>query len=288
MKRFLHLIGDLRLAFFLIISCGAVMWIGSVYAADEFEFFNSMNGVGIQDWFFTKGMENIGITWWLPLLFLVFTLLVVNTLACTFIRVSALVPQRDRIGAKRFMILLSPSIIHFLFVLMLAGHFAGFVMVKHSRVPISEGEEIFIEPLGKVKVLSIDYKFYPDFSLVKDRVKQTEVKLLATDKYGDREVEVKFLEPLFVNGALIQLDMKKIKKDQMVVPIDDETCNREKDFHYKEKNSSVLPQLYLISTYDPGLWILLPGFALIIMVMGWYFFQIFSINDSGKISELDE
>ncbi len=288
MKKFLHLIGDLRLAFFLILACGAVMWVGSVYASTDFELFNSMNGVRIQDWFFTTGMGNIGVTWWIPLLFLVFTLLVINTLACTYIRVSALIPSRNVTGAKRFMILLSPSIIHLLFVLMLAGHFAGFVLVKHSRVKISEGEEILIGPLGKVKILSIEHEFYPDFSLVRDRVKQTEVKLLAPDYYGDKEMTVKFLEPLLVNGSLIQLDMKKIKKDKMVVPIDDETCNREKDFHYKEKTGFVTPQLYLISTYDPGLWILLPGFTLVIMLMVWYFYQIVSIREGRKISELEE
>ena len=280
MKRFFHLIGDLRLAFFLILACGAVMWIGSIYAADEFEFFNSMNGVRIQDWFLTAGIERIGVTWWLPLLFLVFTLLVINTVACTFLRIAALLPLRKKTGVKRFMVLISPSIIHLLFILMLAGHFAGFVLVKHSRVEVSTGEEVFIEPLGRVKVLSVKHSFFPSDSLVKDRVEQTEVKLLAPDYYGDREVAVRFLEPLLVNGALIQLDMKKIKKDQMVVPIDDETCNREKDYHYKEKNSSVIPQLYLISTYDPGLWVLLPGFALIIMFMGWYFFQVISIRGS--------
>jgi len=288
MKRFLHLIGDLRLAFFLILACGAVMWTGSIYAASDFEFFNSMNGVRIQDWFFTTGMENIGITWWLPLLFLIFTLLVINTAACTFIRISALMPLRKMTGGKRFIILLSPSIIHILFILMLAGHFAGFVLVKQSRVEVAPGEEVYIEPLGKVKVVSVEHSFFPSDSLVRDRVEQSKVKLLAPDYYGDREVTIKFLEPLLVKGALIQLDMKKIKKDQMVVPIDDETCNKEKDFHYKEKNSSVIPQLYLVSTYDPGLWILLPGFALIIMFMGWYFYQVISIKGSRKISELEE
>jgi uncharacterized membrane protein len=74
----------------------------------------------------------------------------------------------------------------------------------------------------------------------------------------------------------------------MVVPIDDETCNREKDFHYKEKTGFVTPQLYLISTYDPGLWILLPGFTLVIMLMVWYFYQIISIREGRKISELEE
>lgn len=288
MKRIFEIIGDLRLAFFLILSCGAVMWIGALYASADFELFDSMNGVRIQEWFFTTGIENIGITWWLPLLFIIFTLLVINTLACTFIRVSALIPLRKKIGAIRFMILLSPSIIHLLFVLMLTGHFAGFVLIKHSRVPIAEGEEVIIEPLGKVKILSIEHKFYPDSTLVNNRVKQSEVKVLAYEQNGSKEVEIKFLEPLLVRGSLIQLDMKKIKKDQMVVPHDDETCNREEDYHYKEKNSSVIPQLYLISTYDPGLWILLPGFSLIILVMGWYFFHITSIRGSKKIIELDE
>lgn len=288
MKRILHIIGDLRLAFFLILACAAVMWIGSIYASAEYELFNSMNGVRIQDWFFTTGMENIGMTWWVPLLFIVFSLLVLNILACTFIRILALLPVRKKTKTKRFLVLLSPSIVHLIFVLMLAGHFAGFVLVKHSRVEIAAGEEVFLDPLGRVKIVSIEHKFFPDLSLVKDRVKQSEVKLLVPDYYGDREVVVKFLEPLFVNGALVQLDMKKIKKDQMVVPLGDETCNREKDYHYKENNSSVIPQLYLISTYDPGLWVLLPGFALIILVMGWYFFQVVSIRGSKKISGLDD
>ena len=33
------------------------------------------------------------------------------------------------------------------------------------------------------------------------------------------------------------------------------------------------PQLFLMITKDPGLIILLPGFTIVIIIMGWYFYQ---------------
>ena len=44
MKRVIQFAGDLRFAFWLILSAGVIMWIGSIYAAMEYTLIYSING----------------------------------------------------------------------------------------------------------------------------------------------------------------------------------------------------------------------------------------------------
>ena len=92
----------------------------------------------------------------------------------------------------------------------------------------------------------------------------------------ERTVPLEFLHSISMNGALLQLDMQKRKKSGAPIAQNpaDETCNKEHNYHYAELLKETRPQLYIIATRDPGLFILIPGFALVILVMGWYFYQI--------------
>ncbi len=274
MKRILGLAGDLRLAFWLILSAGFVMAAGSIYASIHYSFFNSMNGVPLIGWYFTKGVEKIHITWWIPLLFLVFVLLGINTFACTLNRISALIPRRKDLGTKRFFVLIAPSVIHILFLGMLAGHLLSFTAVTQEKIPFAEGDKVYLNGIGDVTVTSIRNEFFSESSLMRQRVKQTRVEVVITNNGIDTIENISFLEPSLVNGIIIQLDMEKKKENIIVKPLaKDETCNKEKKFHYAENAAQMHPQLYFLVTRDPGLLILLPGFFIVIIIMSWYFYQ---------------
>jgi hypothetical protein len=53
----------------------------------------------------------------------------------------------------------------------------------------------------------------------------------------------------------------------------DDNCNKEQKFHYSQKSADVKPQLFFLVIKDPGLFILLPGFFIVIAIMGWYLYQ---------------
>jgi hypothetical protein len=274
MKRLIEIAGDLRFAFRLILISGAVMWTGSIYSSMHYSFINSMNGVPLIEWFMSKGMENISITWWIPVMFFIFLLLGINTLACTLNRMAVLVPRRKILGTKRFLVLVSPSVIHILFMAMLAGHFLSFTAVTQQKIPVAEGDKIFVNGIGEISVVSITNEFFQDSSLMAQRIKQTRAAISIDADGVKTDDVVSFLEPVLASGSIIQLDMEKKKENMIVKPLaKDETCNKEKKFHYSENTTQVNPQLFFLITKDPGLFILLPGFFIVILLMGWYFYQ---------------
>lgn len=274
MKRILDIAGDLRLAFWLILAAGAVMWIGSIYASIHYSLIDSLNGVPLFPWFADKGMTNISATWWIPAMFFIFLLLGINTLACTLRRVMVLVPRRKSLGTKKFTVLLSPSLIHLLFMFMLAGHFLSFTAVSQDKIPLTEGEKINVQGLGMADVISVKNEFFPETSLLKNRISQSVVELLFYENGKRVNVRIAFLEPAVVKGMILQLDMERKKRERIIMPDPaDDNCNKEKKFHYADIKTTGKPLLFLMVTKDPGLIILLPGFTIVILLMGWYFYQ---------------
>lgn len=288
MKRVIQFAGDLRFAFWLILSAGVIMWIGSIYAAMEYTLIYSINGEPLVKWFSTKGMENISVTWWIPVMFVIFILLGINTFACTVNRVMVLLPRRKIIGLKRFLVLISPSIIHILFMFMLAGHFLSFTAVSQQKIPVAEGGKVEIAGMGNISVNSLDYEYFPDSSLLRQRIKQTHVEISAENNGIITSHKVAFMEPLLINGNIIILDMEKKKQDRIVIPDQaDDNCNKEQKFHYSQKSADVKPQLFFLVIKDPGLFILLPGFFIVIAIMGWYFYQTNISKNNNDLMEVE-
>ncbi len=276
MKRILDILGDLRIAFWLLLSVAAVMWIGSMYAVADYALFNSMNGVRVQDWFAAKGMAAIGSTWWIVALFGIFALLGINTAACTARRVMALWPKRSEMPAKRFAVLLSPSIIHLLFIGMLSGHLLSFTALTQERAPLVEGATLDLAGTGAFTVGAVRHRFFDEKSLLAGRIAQSTVEVSYMKDGVETTVPVEFLRSVSINGALLQLDMEKKKKSgkPIVQNPADENCNKENNYNYAKLLEETRPQLFIVATRDPGLFILIPGFALVILTMGWYFYQI--------------
>jgi hypothetical protein len=274
MKRILDIAGDLRLAFWLILAAGAVMWIGSIYASIHYSLIDSLNGVPLFPWFADKGMTNISATWWIPAMFFIFLLLGINTLACTLRRVMVLVPRRKSLGTKKFTVLLSPSLIHLLFMFMLAGHFLSFTAVSQDKIPLTEGEKINVQGLGMADVVLVKNEFFPETSLLKNRISQSVVELLFYENGKQVNVRIAFLEPAVVKGIILQLDMERKKRERIIMPDPaDDNCNKEKKFHYADIKTTGKPQLFLMVTKDPGLIIHHPAFTIVILLMRWYFYQ---------------
>jgi hypothetical protein len=276
MKRLLDIIGDLRIAFWLLLSVAAIMWIGSLYAAGDYVLFNSLNGVRVQDWFAARGLAAIGSSWWIVALFVAFAFLGINTAACTARRVIALWPKRKEMPAKRFAVLLSPSIIHLLFIGMLSGHLLSFTALTQERAPVVEGASLDLAGTGDFSIISIRHRFFDEKSLLAERIEQSTVEISYMKDGVETTAPVEFLRSVSVNGALLQLDMEKKKKSgkPIVQNPADENCNKENNYNYAKLLAETRPQLFIVATRDPGLFILIPGFALVILVMGWYFFQI--------------
>lgn len=277
MKKLWNFLSDLRLTFWLLVAITAILVIGGLYSAFDYSFVDSINGARVQDWFFTTGITALHKSWWLPALFLAFTLFAVNTTACSIDRIITLVKKRKNMPFKTFSVLLSPSLIHCVFLIILAGHFITFVAVKQERLPMVPGNEITLPDGSVFTVGDIRTQYYGDETLLRNRISQMKVSL-APKLQGTAVREIEFAEPHRVGTSHLHLDVDKkaakmfMQKRKIVI---DESCNKERVFNPAEyRNRSMGPRIYLLVTTDPGLPLIVAGFIFLILIMVWYYYQV--------------
>ncbi len=274
MKRVWNFLGDIRISFVLLISASVVLYLGSVYANHHFAFFRALNEIRVQDWLTEHIPVHVELAWWVPVLFVVMGLLGLNTFICACNRVSELIPRRGAMPQILFLHKLTPSIVHFLFLVIMAGHLITFTMGKWDRFPIEEGSVVTVGKETFLTVQSVQNRYFPEESKMRERISQTEVVLLDAQK---NEIKIEYTKPAFVNGACLHLDRVKIrKKDEVKKRLieksgnDEETCNKANVYHDKKAmKQNPNPQILIVS--DPGLYIIISGLTLIMGLMSWYF-----------------
>ena len=279
-RKIWNALADVRLTFWLLMAIAAVMFAGSLYSLVEYQFIDSLNETTVQNWFITRGIGRIGLSWWIAALFLCFTLFGVNLVACTVQRLGALLRASRNYSPVQFFTLLCPTLIHMAFLLVLAGHFITFTTASHARIPIQSGSELSLPDGTKVAVNGIEHVFFPEESLLRGRVAQTKVDL--SWKEDDRPVSgtVRFMESLTVNGQTVTLDMKRRKEKEgsggkeivnREKNLDEESCNKAQAYHLSRYRNVRTPELYVIATRDPGLSLLVPSFAVMIVLFVYYY-----------------
>ncbi len=261
-KKIWDFMGSLRFAFWILISVMLTFFIGKQLFLIDYDLFNELNRMTVQAWFAENFAANAHFAWWIPLLFITMTLLAVNTFICTWNRVSILMKARPSLTAKRFMVLLTPSIVHVMFIVILFGHFVTFTCGSWNKHVISEGTE-FTVGTKNLKVVKIVRENFPETSKLNHMLKQITVSL--ADSQG-KNYQLSFLDPISVDGKHLLLGKKKKKN----IPRD---CSEEGDkFMFRAKNNQ--SDLFLTVISDPGIYFIVGGFLIIMLFMPWYFYQL--------------
>lgn len=262
------MLGDIRISVVLLMAASATLFTGSIYAGRHFSLFRELNRLRIQDWLAVHMRSQPELVWWIPVLFVLMGALGLNTVICACHRVSRLIPQRSSLPRGKFFYLLTPSLIHFLFIVIMLGHLTTFTAARWQTIPLETGTMVAIE--GKrapLAVHAIQDLFFPKTSGLRNRISQTTVTLANAD---GNDIKLQYLQPVLIDGQFLFLD--KIKKSKKVAmtdkhpSADKETCNKAHVYMEKKKTK----QLLLIVS-DPGLYIIISGLTLIMCLMTWYF-----------------
>lgn len=280
-RRVWHLLGDTRIAFVLLLAVSATLLTGAFYAEHHSSLIRELNRMRIQDWFpghWTAQPERI---WWVPLLFVLMTGLGINTFVCAANRSVRLLGQRRAWPAATFLHLLTPSLIHFLFLFIMLGHLTTFAAGTWQTVPLEAGGELALEGDPRsYRVLEIRDRFYPDGSALHHRIAQTRVTLAAADGTA---IHLAYTRPVLADGRIFLLD--KIKRrskaaKRKILPLaDEETCNKAALYVEPDKERKNGRQ-HLLVVSDPGLPVIVTGLASILLLMLGYF--LFQTNGGGQ------
>ncbi len=277
-----NFLGDIRLSFYLLISAALFLLIGAFYSGMNYSYFSKLNEMRLQDWMIQRLAAEPGITWWLPLLLIVLVLLGVNTFICSWDRMSSLLPGRKEVSCRRFLNNITPSLIHYLFIIVMLGHAVTFMLGSWQRIPVKEGASIKIsEDFPEFRIDSIENDYFPQDSPLKDRIRQTTVSMRSPK---GESLELSFLNHLAFKGYHLHLDMVKKRKDkrsrqEIIEQQKKETCNKEDVYHLKSNQKKKSRKLLLLVIDDPGLYIIISGFVMILILMFWYFVEIRKRNN---------
>jgi hypothetical protein len=273
-------LSDLRLTFWTLLACVLLFVIGSIYTGNNYSYFDIMNEMTIQSWLLTLGLRDPALVWWLPFLFAALFLLALNTFCCSLKRIAQIWPHRTKTPFGSFMLKLSPSLVHILFLMVMGGHLLTVTLGSWDRYPLNQGESVMLSrPAMSVTVNNIEHRHYSDESLLRKRIKHTTASL--TSESG-AVIVLSFLKPASFNGYHFHLDMIKKKRTDLLTEqqllntqaagTDDETCNKAHVYHAPKTDES--QQLYLLVIADPGLGLIMAAFAGIVSLMSWYFFMV--------------
>ena len=220
------------------------------------------------------------VVWWIPLLFLIMGMLGVNTFICATDRVCRLIGQRRGMPPGRLLYLLIPSLVHFLFIMIMIGHLTTFTTGRWQTLPLAAGGTVTIDSSGaQYRVDAIDHRFFPETSALRERIAQTTVTLVGANAQTAR---LQYAQPVYMDGRYFILDKIKkknnqSKKERVLPSTAAETCNKAHVFKAPDQARNVSGQLLLI-VLDPGLAIIITGLGLIMVLM-----IVFFISKTGLV-----
>ena len=178
-------------------------------------------------------------------------------------------------GWRRFLVLITPSLIHLLFLVALAGHAASCLFSERFQMPL-DGNEAKVLPDGTgLTVTAHSCRNYPAGTLMANRIEQCTADMEILMKGGAVEKKrLAFLESVEAGRYSIFLDMRKDPsrrgmRERKPDPID-LTCN--KAHLYKVTPKKVQgPSLYLVALTDPGFPVIVVSCVAIVVLLLWYF-----------------
>ncbi len=277
MRALWNFIAGLKLTSWLLAGIFMTLVAGGCACLYDYAFFNTMNGTPVQEWFLAKGVTRPLLTWWIPLLFALFTALGGNIVACAADRAMQILKNRKGVSPSALFVQVIPTLVHVLFVVVLFGHFVTFTTGRQDRIPITIGATADLPGGGTIEFIDIKNVFYPDNTMLRGRKSQTYL----TARIGSGpKFTLAFADFVMIDGRAFHLDMdmRMGRKARIeTAPPVKETCNQSDAFK-KIRGEPLKLQV----TRDPGLWVTLGGLTAIILLMSWFFIQVYARKKTAR------
>ncbi len=194
-------LGGIRLTVFILLLLTADTAVGYLCLNRRAGLFQPLNDLGLLQWAQTYAWHNPGHTAWLFVLFILLSLLALNTFVCTTSRVAALARSRAHFTKAVFVFKLAPHIMHYALIIILAGYLGSYLFseVYPSRT-LTRNSSVTIPGTGiSLRLDSTDFRYYEGDRLdyFNGRAIQASARLLLSS--GGRE----WIETIAVNRPII-------------------------------------------------------------------------------------
>ncbi|MEZ4484366.1 MAG: hypothetical protein R2864_07120 [Syntrophotaleaceae bacterium] len=245
-------LAGIRLTLWLLVLLTLNLFMGSYYAK-VMPVFGELNTQLFPNWLMTRCDSH---SWWIFTLFSLLALLFANTLACTLERVRFLWVRRQHHRRGIFFLLLAPSIMHFCFLFIIAGHALTEFTGSKERLPAVVGEQVSFDDL-QITLIDRQYEYWQEPEL-EGKMRQCTATLELKNGASVEQRRIAILEPLYWQGYTLHLGMAG------------------------KPGTDELPPLQITVKKDPGLLLILIGNTVLCLLMLWYFPQIRKIRNGGQ------
>jgi hypothetical protein len=250
-KKIWNFCGNIEVNFWLIFAISINLAIGAYFIKYNPKLFNSLNHALVQNWFMEYGQYEPGQSWWFLILFILAFLLGMNTFVCAVKRIIHLWPQKNQLGFRVFSIKIAPSLIHLCFLVILAGHFLSLIVGYHQNIPVQLNQKMSLSQDSSVEVIRQQVERYTTPVAFTGAIRQATVVLKIQSPETTDIKELSILHPIYWQGMSIHLDIVTKSGSQKTAP----------------------PELKLMIKKDPGVALVILCFAVLCLLMFWYFPQ---------------
>ncbi len=237
-----QLFSSITLSIWLLLAISVTLLIGSLYSRYLPTTYNKLDYARFQDWLPSHGFE---VSWWIWLLFLLLTLFAINTATCTAERLWELLKKRSELPFASFTLLISPSVMHLCFLVIIGGHAISQFSSDIRQLPAHSGMKTALSS-GTLAVLDTRCSFRTEPGLT-GILRACTAHLSFSSEKGTVVRSISFMESTVVGGYSIHLIMAG-----------------------KAKQGKA-PEMKLVMKKDPGLALILLGNLLLCILMIWYF-----------------
>lgn len=201
MRRILTFLGRPALAFWLLIGSAVVIFWGAVVARLNEQALKQLNNMLFQHWI-TLYAQRPQLYIWIVILFILLTLLALNTLVCTL--PYALQTLKASIPQRRLTIIL----FHICILIFLLGHLLSTFIGTNASVTLKTGEISYIQSAGiSLRLISAERS---TVALNNERVPLATAAVLEVTAPGVREVRrLRAFRPAFSQGLSLHLALRE-------------------------------------------------------------------------------
>jgi hypothetical protein len=239
--------GSMRVNFWLLLLISLNLGVGACYTASHSQLFSSLSHLTIQDWINSSVQLQMDKIWWLFSLLCLLSFLGFNTVVCVIKELSDLWNKKKQMGWRLFSVRICPALIHLCFIFILFGHSLSLVTGFRQTVEITPGIKGTLSSQAEFEVTGQSCDRYLAPAALKGLIKNCSISLKIKSTEEETK-QISVLSPSFWNGISFHLTPSKQSTVQ------DGT-----------------PALSLIVKKDPGIKIILWGFATMILLMLWYY-----------------
>ena len=227
--------GSIRLSIWLIYALFADMLAGSIIMKHYPKVFFALNDMMLQQWAATYGLKAIQITWWFFVFLSLLFFLTLNTIACSTEKAVAIIEKFHGKGIWKFSLRLSPTIIHFGFVLLLLGQLVSHTLGVNSHGNILGIGTTIMVPKSNFRVTLKDLKleFFKQrspFLGMQGRTENVTGTLAFLDRSGVHEKAISMNHPVRYGGWGLFIE----------------------DFYPRKRGMTGPPFINLVVRKDPG------------------------------------